>query len=183
MDNLKNTWSQESYITAFRFAAEKHKEQKVPDTDWSYLAHLSMVAMEVMAALNHEVHMDGDLAVQAAILHDTIEDTDATYDELESEFGQSVADGVLALTKDKTLETSEQMQDSLGRIKRQPKEIWMVKMADRITNLPPPPSYWTTEKTQKYMEQAQLILDELRSGSAYLAKRLDEKIMNYRSYI
>lgn len=142
-----------------------------------------MVAMEIMAALNHEIDMDGDLAVQAAILHDTIEDTDTTYNELESEFGQSLADGVPALTKDKTMEISEQMQDSLRRIKLQPKEFWMVKMADRITNLQPPPSYWNREKKKKYLEEAQLILDELGAGSAYLSNRLEEKILNYQSYI
>ena len=164
MDNMGNIWSQEAYIAALRFAAERHKGQKVPDTDWSYLAHLSMVSMEVMAALNHEPDMDGDLAVQAAILHDTIEDTDTNYEELSSEFGQSVADGVLSLTKDTTMEKPDQMQDSLKRIKLQPKEIWMVKMADRIINLQPPPSYWTQDKKKKYLKEAQLILTELGPG-------------------
>ncbi|WP_020585462.1 HD domain-containing protein [Desulfobacter curvatus] len=183
MKDRTNNWSQDSYIAAYRFAAEKHIGQKVPDTEWSYLAHLSMVSMEVMAALNYENNMDGDLAVQAAILHDTIEDTDTTYDEILSEFGKSVADGVLALTKDKTMEKQEQMQDSLKRIKLQPKEIWLVKMADRITNLQPPPSYWNQDKKKKYMKEAQLILDELRSGSEFLANRLEEKVLNYQVHI
>lgn len=179
---VPNTLLQDSYIKAFRFAAEKHIGQKVPDTEWSYLAHLSMVSMEVMAALNYEFDMDGDLTVQAAILHDTIEDTDTTYNELKSKFGNSVADGVLALTKDKNVEKQAQMQDSLRRIKLQPKEIWMVKMADRITNLQPPPSYWSQNKKKKYLVEAQLILDELRSGSGCLSKRLEEKILNYQLY-
>lgn len=183
MKKTNNGWSQEAYIKAYRFAAERHKGQLVPGTEWSYLAHLSMVSMEIMAALNHEADMDGNLAVQAAILHDTIEDTDATYEELKSEFGQHVADGVLALTKDKKIEKQHQMSDSLRRIKRQPREIWMVKLADRITNLQPPPSYWSTEKKKKYLDQAKLILDELRSGSYFLSNRLNEKIQAYQSYI
>lgn len=183
MKNENNTWSQKTYIKAYRFAAEKHIGQKVPGTEWSYLAHLSMVSMEVIAALNHEADMDGDLAVQVAILHDTIEDTDATYEELKSKFGQRVADGVLALTKDKNIEKQDQMQDSLKRIKLQPIEIWMVKLADRITNLQPPPSYWTIEKRKKYLDQAKLILDELKSGSDFLSDRLTAKILEYRSYI
>jgi len=142
-----------------------------------------MVSMEIMAALNHETDIDGDLAVQAAILHDTIEDTDTTYEELLSEFGQKVADGVLALTKDKNIEKQDQMSDSLRRIKLQPKEIWMVKLSDRITNLQPPPSYWTTEKRKRYLDQAKLILDELRFGSNFLSKRLNEKIQTYQFYI
>ncbi|WP_333665227.1 HD domain-containing protein, partial [Desulfobacter postgatei] len=151
MKKINNGWSQETYIKAYRFAAEKHKGQLVPGTEWSYLAHLSMVSMEIMAALNYEADMNGNLAVQAAILHDTIEDTDTTYEELVSDFGQRVADGVLALTKDENIEKQDQMSDSLRRIKLQPIEIWMVKMADRITNLQPPPPYWTTEKRKKYL--------------------------------
>jgi (p)ppGpp synthase/HD superfamily hydrolase len=142
-----------------------------------------MVSMEIMAALNHETGMDGNFAVQAAILHDTIEDTDTTYEELLSEFGQHVADGILALTKDKKIEKQHQMSDSLRRIKLQPKEIWMVKMADRITNLQPPPPYWATEKRKKYLGQAKLILDELRFGSDFLSKRLNDKINAYQCYI
>lgn len=183
LKNITNRWSQDAYIRAYKFAAEKHVGQRVPGTDWSYLAHLSMVSMEVMTALHHETGMDGDLAVQAAILHDTIEDTEAAYDDLLSKFGQRVADGVFALTKDVLLEKQDQMQDSLKRIKLQPKEIWMVKLADRITNLQPPPAYWTTEKRRKYLDQARLIRDELKSGSAFLSDRLSVKIREYQSYI
>jgi len=183
MKKENSGWSQEAYIRAYRFAAERHKGQLVPGTEWSYLAHLSMVSMEIMAALNHETDMDGNLAVQAAILHDTIEDTDATYDELLSEFGQPVADGVLALTKDKKVEKQHQMSDSLKRIKHQPREIWMVKLADRITNLQPPPSHWAVEKKKKYLDQAKLILNALKSGSDFLSNRLNEKIQVYHSYL
>ena len=183
MKEINNRWSQEAYIKAYRFAAERHKGQLVPGTEWSYLAHLSMVSMEIMAALNHEICMDGNLAVQVAILHDTIEDTDTTYEELLSEFGRHVADGVLALTKDKKIEKQHQMSDSLRRIKLQHKEIWMVKLADRITNLQPPPSYWTTKKSKKYVDQAKLILNELTLCSAFLSSRLNEKIQAYQSYI
>jgi len=55
-----------------------------PETDWSYTVHLSMVTMEIIAALSHESEMNGNLAVQVAILHDVIEDTNTTtYEELQ----------------------------------------------------------------------------------------------------
>nr|WP_320192824.1 HD domain-containing protein [uncultured Desulfobacter sp.] len=183
MKKINNGWSQEAYIAAYRFAAERHEGQLVPGTKWSYLAHLSMVSMEIIAALNHEADMNGNLAVQAAILHDTIEDTDTTYDELLSAFGQPVADGVLALTKDEAIEKQHQISDSLRRIKRQPSEIWMVKLADRITNLQMPPANWTTEKRRNYLDQARLIWAELKSGNQFLSTRLNEKIQVYQLYI
>ena len=90
---------------------------------------------------------------------------------------------VLALAKDETIEKQHQISDSLRRIKLYSKEIWMVKLADRITNLQPPPSYWTTKKRKRYLDQAKLILNELKSGSDFLSNRLNEKIQAYQSYI
>ena len=131
---MVTNWSQEKYIAAYRFAAEAHNEQKFPGTDWPYIVHISMVSMEIIAALAKETNADGDLAVQCALLHDTLEDTDATYDVLIERFGAPVADGVQALTKDSNLPKEERMADSLRRICRQPKEVGMVKLADRITS-------------------------------------------------
>ena len=75
------------------------------------------------------------------------------------------------------------MLDSLKRIKQQPKEVWAVKMADRICNLYAPPFYWTNEKKKTYREEAMLIHRELKDGNAYLAERLGRKIEEYRAYI
>jgi hypothetical protein len=58
---------------------------------------------------------------------------------------------------------------------------WAVKLADRITNLQPPPADWEDEKILKYVEDAQVILDELRDGNQYLANRLEAKISEYRN--
>jgi len=190
MRNMKNNWSQEKYLKAFRFATEKHtnacksnKCQLFPGTNWSYIVHLSMVSMEIISSLNDETDVNGDLAVQAAILHDTIEDTYTTYEELQSIFGQKVADGVQALTKDKGREKQDRMIDSLKKIKMQSKEIGMVKLADRITNLQPPPEYWDIEKREKYLEEAQIIYDELKDASEYLSERLKGKILKYNTFI
>ncbi|MCG8568455.1 MAG: HD domain-containing protein [Desulfobacterales bacterium] len=180
---MKHGWSQEKYIQAYRFAAERHVGQLVPGTQWSYLAHLSLVSMEVMGALAQETVDHGDLAVQAALLHDTIEDTDTRHDDLCAEFGRAVADGVQALTKDKSLDKAAQMQGSLGRIRKQPREIWMVKLADRITNLQPAPAHWDLEKMKAYQAEARLILDSLGDASPFLAQRLAMKIQGYDVYI
>ena len=177
---MKPTWSQELYIKAFKFAARAHKGQKVPGSDLPYIAHLSMVAMEIMTTLTVEHNLNGDLAVQCALLHDTIEDTEVSCAELKDEFVPEVAAGVKALTKDKAIKSKdERMLDSLERIKKQPKEVWMVKLADRITNLQPPPSYWDQEKILQYEKEARLIYDNLKDGNKFLADRLKHKIDNY----
>jgi len=146
--------------------------------------HLTMVSMEVIAALCHDSpSVDGELAVQCAWLHDTIEDTATTHEDVAREFGTRVADGVLALSKDSTLAKPLQMGDSLRRIKQQPREVWMVKLADRISNLQPPPAYWTSAKIEAYREEALEIYHSLNEANAFLAERLRMKIDAYRAFV
>lgn len=175
-------WSQENYIKALLFADNAHNGQKVPGTELPYLTHLTMVSMEVMAALAIEDGLDGNLAIQCALLHDVLEDTTVAYDALKETFGEAVANGVQALTKHDHLPKNEKMADSLARIRQQPREVWMVKLADRITNLQPPPKHWTTEKMQSYQQEAQQIYDALHDASPFLAARLQQKIDGYSQY-
>jgi (p)ppGpp synthase/HD superfamily hydrolase len=177
------TWSQDTYLRAYRFAAQAHLGQTVPGTQVSYIMHLSFVSMEVIAALVEDPEREGDLAVQCALLHDVVEDTPVTYAQVEAEFGQKVARGVLALTKDPALDKPLQMPDSLRRIRQQPHEIWMVKLADRISNLAPPPDYWTKDVIARYREEALEIHAALHLASDLLARRLLEKIEAYRAYL
>jgi (p)ppGpp synthase/HD superfamily hydrolase len=180
--SLQN-WSQDTYIKAYKFAAHAHQGQKVPGTNLPYIMHLSFVSMEVIAALSVEQKHDGNLALQCGILHDTIEDTNTTFEQIKTEFGEAVANGVLALTKDNSLAKHLQMADSLRRIKEQPPEIWMVKLADRISNLQPPPHYWTQDKITRYREEAIEIYEVLKDASPFLASRLANKIEDYKAFI
>lgn len=176
---IHNNWSQDIYIKAHKFAAQAHLGQVITGTQIPYIAHLGFVAMEVIAAIGSDNQYDGDLAVQCALLHDTIEDTSVTFEQITSEFGDSIAQGVMALTKDETLPANLQITDSLRRIKRQPLEVWVVKLADRISNLQPPPNHWTEEKIATYRKDAILIHQELKAAHLGLAARLLTKINNY----
>ena len=182
-----NLWTQDLVLEAWNYASTLHSKQSVPGTELPYINHVGLVTMETMAALQAGRHVrDPNLAVLSALLHDAIEDTQATYDDITLRFGPTVADGVLALTKNRGLPSkSAQMRDSLARIKQQPHEVWMVKLADRITNLAQPPHYWTREKhwdqakIDAYGDEARLILRELGVASPFLARRLDLKIRDY----
>jgi len=176
---------QDSYQKAIKFATAKHqlKQQKVKGTDLPYVVHLANVAMEVLMAASNTKDFNLNYAIQMALLHDTIEDTATTYQEIQENFGLDIAIGVLALTKNEELPKEQQIQDSLNRIKKSPHEVWSVKLADRITNLQPPPEEWSTEKRIVYQQDARLILEELRDGNAYLAKRLQAKIQEYWDYM
>ena len=177
------TWHPDVALRALNFAEEKHRGQKVPSSEAPYLRHVTTVAAEVMNAIAVRAADDPvahpTLAVACALLHDVVEDTDCELKEIAMHFGDEVAHGVSALTKDAALEKSERMADSLRRIKEAREEVAMVKMADRITNLQPPPAHWDDAKVAAYREQAREILSELRDACSVLAARLEEKIQAY----
>ena len=172
------------YQEALKFASAKHTEkgQKVPGTNLPYDVHISNVAMEILIAGSSSVNFNTAFAVQVALLHDTIEDTSATFEELENIFGIEIANAVSALSKNQDLPKDQQMSDSLQRIKALPSEVWAVKLADRITNLQPPPSHWDNGKKIKYYKEAQTIYDALGSANVYLASRLANKLKDYESF-
>jgi (p)ppGpp synthase/HD superfamily hydrolase len=172
-------WTEDGYLQAMRFAAEAHAAQKFPGTQLPYLLHVSLVCMEVIGALREEPGHDQELAVQCALLHDVVEDTPITLDQVRAAFGAAVAAGVAALSKDPGLPKDRQLQDSLDRIRAQPAEVWMVKMADRITNLQSPPAHWSADKVAAYREEARLIHRSLEAASPALAVRLAQKIEAY----
>jgi guanosine-3',5'-bis(diphosphate) 3'-pyrophosphohydrolase len=173
------------YQETIIFATLKHleKNQIIPGSDLPYVVHLSNVTMEILIASKYTNDFDLNFATRLALLHDTLEDTSATFDELEREFGIEVAEGVSALTKNESLPKEEQMMDSLNRILKLKKEVWAVKLADRITNLQDPPYYWDNNKKKKYQNEAKIILEKLKGGNEYLEKRLNSKIEEYKIYI
>jgi len=180
---IHHKMTQSLYQSAIRFAGEKHQHQTVPGTNTNYLMHVSNVAMEILVAYAHTPDFDVDFAVQTALLHDTIEDTDSTWEEVKKHFGTRVADAVLALTKDDRIpEKADRMMDSLRRINVLEKEVGMVKLADRITNLQVPPPHWSPAKIAAYADEAQVIATHLSDKNPYLLARLYSKMEDYRRF-
>lgn len=175
IDLIQRAWELASHYHKDQMYAGPEEGQQIP-----YLTHIGAVAFEVQQALSRRPELDAQLALLCAILHDTLEDTDFTATELEALFGPQVLAGVQALTKNESLpDKRDQMLDSLERILRAVPEVAMVKMADRICNLAPPPFHWNESKAMTYRKEAQLILDRLGAADAYLAKRLATKIEAY----
>lgn len=174
---------QKTYQETIKFAAFKHAEinQLIPGSNLPYVVHLSNVAMEVLVAYQHsdDEKFDLNFAVQLALLHDTLEDTNTSFAEIENLFGADIANGVNALTKNKNLPQNEKMQDSLDRIKNLRKEVWIVKLADRITNLQTPPLHWDKQKIENYKKEAIDILNQLQGINTYLDRRLNSQISIY----
>lgn len=181
---MPSPWDDQAYNEAIAFAATAHCGQSVPGTRLPYVVHVANVAMEVMAALSVTDGLDGTLAVQCALLHDTLEDTEVTHEQLRARFGEPVAEGVSALTKHESVgDKDAQMADSLRRIQRQSDEVALVKLADRITNLQAPPEHWDAKRMRRYQAEAGTILEVLGRSNAFLARRLKERIAEYAQFI
>jgi (p)ppGpp synthase/HD superfamily hydrolase len=175
-------FSADRYVAALRFAAERHHGQRMIESDLPYLFHVTSVAGELLSVLP-QPGIDADLAVTCALLHDTLEDTQTTAAELVERFGREVAAGVQALSKDAAVPREERMADSLRRIRACPREVWMVKLADRITNLATAPSAWSPAKRRSYRDEGQLIADALAGASPALDARIAARIAAYGAYL
>lgn len=165
---------------AWIFASRKHNGQLYPGSErLPYLTHIGAVLLELLPALRADSKLDAELAMCCAILHDTVEDTGTTLAEISDAFGKAVAAGVAALTKDKSLKGEAATLDSLERIKRQPREVWAVKLADRSANLQTPPDHWSLAKRLSYAREGRLILDALGGASPSLATTLLTRLQNW----
>ena len=174
-------WSPDVWHRALELAARAHHGQKLPGSELPYVLHPCAVAMELSLALAQRDDVaQPDLAIACALLHDVVEDTAVGVEEIRAAMGDAVAAGVAALSKDPGAgDKAAQMRDSLRRIREQPPEVWMVKLADRIHNLREPPSYWSPEKIARYRDEAGLILSELGAACPVLSTRLRERLTLY----
>ena len=169
----------EAMERAWEFAVRAHDDQRMPDGRTSYLAHVGAVVMEVMGAVLEGDVAEPELALVCAILHDVVEDTGVVVEEIGAAFGTPVARGVAALTKNPALPKKDRMRDSIARLLLEPPSVQLVKLADRIVNLAPPPSCWSGEKIAGYRQEAREILEALGNASPVLSRRLEARIGGY----
>jgi len=155
-------------IRAVHFAADKHRMQRRKDVEASpYINHPIAVAH----LLSEEGGVSDLITLQAAILHDTIEDTNTSHDELVRSFGRDVADVVLEVTDDKSIpDRVERKRLQLVNAPKKSARAALVKLADKTCNLrdirATPPANWSLERKREYFEWAKKVVDALPAVSA-----------------
>ena len=175
-------WDEKLIEKALFFALKAHKNQKmVYPEDIPYSGHFVSVFFNVINICGKEENLDFNVLGCCALLHDTIEDTSVTYDDILKEFGKPVADGVLALSKNENIPHEKRIEDALIRIKKMPKEVWIVKMADRLFNLRDKVPFWSKEKQDAYLFDAEKIYNSLSSASDLMANSLKNAIENFKN--
>ena len=161
-------------IGALNFAADKHRNQRRKDIEASpYINHPIMLAK----ILSVEAGVDDALVLCAAVLHDTIEDTETSYDELAGQFGRQIADVVREVTDDKSLPKAERKHLQIEHAPHLSRAAKLVKLADKIANLRDvadhPPSKWPLERRREYFDWAKRVVDGLRGTHDRLEAAFD----------
>lgn len=150
-------------IRAAAFAAHKHRNQRRKDADASpYINH----PLALAKVLSEEGGITDAAVISAALLHDTVEDTDTTREELEREFGSEITGLVLEVTDDKSLPKTERKLAQIEHAKHISEKSKLIKLADKICNLrdivSSPPADWPLERKREYFDWAKLVIDNLR---------------------
>ncbi len=162
-------------LRAVAFAAEKHKNQRRKDADATpYVNHPIALAN----VLKQEGEVDDVAVLVAAILHDTIEDTETTAEELRAIFGKEIASIVLEVTDDKSLPKAERKRLQIEHATVASHSAKLVKLADKICNLRDiasnPPADWSEERKREYFEWAARVVAGCRNTSPTLERMFDE---------
>lgn len=150
---------------AIVFAARKHKGQtRKNDTHPPYLIHPLGVALILLA----EGNVDDPDAIVTAILHDTVEDTDATFEEVSKMFGEKIAGYVRELSDEmgegdleKIYEKKERKLQEIEHAKNLSPVGRMVKLADKLHNMRDMPEDWSVNRRAEYLEFSSKILENV----------------------
>jgi guanosine-3',5'-bis(diphosphate) 3'-pyrophosphohydrolase len=175
-------------LSALSFSAQKHRRQKRKDADGSpYINHpidVARILAEVGEVEDHQILI-------AAVLHDTLEDTETTPYELEELFGPEIRRLVEEVTDDKTLEKSIRKELQVEKVTGLSPGAKMIRIADKICNVRDvshsPPTHWGTTRRREYFDWTervvagcrgvnealeQLFLEVLHQGRESLGKSL-----------
>lgn len=179
--NMSATPNPAALLAALRFAAQKHTGQRRKDSDASpYINHPIAVAQ-----LLARVAGVTDLALlQAAILHDTIEDTQTTPPELDEQFGEEVRLMVEELTDDKSLPKQERKRLQIEHAPHLSIRAKQIKIADKICNVGDvtltQPVDWTLQRKRDYLDWAASVVAGCRGCSLQLEQHFEAVVNEKR---
>jgi guanosine-3',5'-bis(diphosphate) 3'-pyrophosphohydrolase len=168
-------------LAALCFAAFKHRRQRRKDSDGTPYIHHPIAVAEVLARVGGVSDL---VTLQAAILHDTLEDTETTPQELDEHFGQEVRFLVEELTDDKRLPKQERKRLQIEHAPHLSTAAKRIKVADKICNVgditPTQPADWPPERKREYLDWAERVVAGCRGSSAQLEQHFDAVLKETR---
>jgi guanosine-3',5'-bis(diphosphate) 3'-pyrophosphohydrolase len=164
----------QTILKAAAFAAHKHRDQRRKDAAASPYINHPIALANILA--NEGGILDA-VVIAAALLHDTVEDTETTPEELQELFGADVAGVVVEVTDDKSLPKAERKQLQIEHAAHISERAKLVKLADKIANIrdvaDAPPAGWSLERRREYFDWAKQVVDGLGDISPALRSAFD----------
>jgi len=163
-----------SLLAALDFAARQHRQQRRKDADATPYINHPIALAHLLAS---QGGLDDPLVLMGALLHDTVEDTDTTFADLEARFGPEVAALVREVTDDKSLPKDERKRLQIAHAANLSDRARLIKLADKICNLrdliDSPPADWSTERRRAYFDWAKAVVDPIRGSHPQLEAIFD----------
>jgi len=161
-------------LRALVFAAERHRNQRRKDSEKSpYINH----PLDVVEILWRVGGVRDGITLVAAALHDTVEDTGTTPEEIEALFGAEVRAAVQEVTDDKSLPKDERKRLQIENAPHKSQRAKVIKLGDKITNvrdiLARPPSDWPEQRRREYVVWARAVVAGLRGANPALEAEFD----------
>ena len=166
------------------FAARVHVTQRRKGAAQEpYINHLAEVALLLTEATNSE---DAEV-VAAGWLHDTLEDTETEFEELEAYFGQHIASLVAEVTDNKSLPRAERKRMQIETTPKKSDQARLIKLADKTSNLrsiaKSPPIDWNLKRREEYIRWAEAVAKGCRGLNSRLEQLFDQAANNARAMI
>lgn len=162
-------------IKTLAFATRKHRHQRRKDIEASPYINHPITLVDILVNEGNVTDLE---TLITALLHDTIEDTDTTVEEIESEFGFAIAGLVMEVTDDGTLSKLERKALQIKHAPDLSHKAKLVKLADKIANLRDidrgPPAGWSLIRMQAYFDWAKEVIDGMRGTHETLEAIFDE---------
>jgi guanosine-3',5'-bis(diphosphate) 3'-pyrophosphohydrolase len=164
-------------LEAIRFSAEKHRNQRRKDSEQSpYINHpieVTQLLWEVGGVRDIDVLL-------AAVLHDTVEDTDTRPEEIRERFGVQVLSFVMEVTDDKSLPKEKRKRLQIENAAHKSYGAKLIKLADKACNVrnlvTMPPKDWSLERRQEYLLWTEKVVAGLRGTNAALEEYYDHEL-------
>jgi guanosine-3',5'-bis(diphosphate) 3'-pyrophosphohydrolase len=171
----------QEFLRSAAFAAGKHRLQKRKDADASpYINH----PIEVAAILAGDGGVTDAVTLAAAVLHDTLEDTETTPGELAREFGPAIRDLVQEVTDDPRLPKAARKAVQAAGAPRLSPRAKLIRIADKIANVRDvahhPPAHWDVLRRREYLDWTEQVVAGCRGVSAALEMLYDRVLQEGR---
>ncbi len=168
-------------LKAIKYAADKHRDQRRKNKEASpYINHPIDVA-ELLWTVGKVRDMK---VIVAALLHDTLEDTNATRKEIETLFGKKVFSLVKEVTDDKSLPKPERKRLQIEHAPHLSRGAKQIKLADKISNIremiTSPPMNWSCEEQEQYVKWGQNVVHGLKGCNEILEQCFDKIIKQFQ---